>query len=327
MAVIDKFTSCFAPYIKDMIIQKQREGFIYESTSYHLKCFDIFCEKNNVKEPCITKELMSSWGTLRDTEGKVYLSSRMSAVRQLCLYMQSLGMDSYIPARFSQKSHMVAHVMDDMELKAFFEQADSYHPDLNATVFMRLAMEYRVLFRMIFCCGLRVSEARKLTLETVDLKKGILSIYQSKGHKDRIVYIPEDLCNLCKEYLAVMKDTYGLTPEWFFPARDPNKKLSVCSIDKKFRDFWAKTRYSSGCDHNPTVHSFRHSFVVKRMNLWMENDIDLNAMMPYLSNYLGHSSVDDTFYYYHQIDSAFKIIKKKDISSANIIPEVAHDEE
>ena len=63
------------------------------------------------------------------------------------------------------------------------------------------------------------------------------------------------------------------------------------------------------------------------MNLWMENDIDLNGMMPYLSNFLGHSSVNDTFYYYHQIDSAFKIIKKKDISSANIIPEVAHDEE
>jgi integrase/recombinase XerD len=327
MAVKDEFTSCFAPYIEDMIIQKQREGFIYESTSYHLKCFDTFCEKINVKEPCITKELMAKWGTLRDTEGKIYLSSRMSAVRQLCLYMQSLGMDSYIPAHFSHKSHMVAHVMDDMEIKSFFEQADSYHPILNATVFIRLSMEYRVLFRMIFCCGLRISEARKLTLETVDLEKGTLSIYQSKGHKDRIVYIPEDLSDLCKEYLVVMQDIYGLTPEWFFPARDPNKKLSVCTIDKKFREFWAKTPYSSGCDHNPTVHSLRHSFVVKRMNLWMENDIDLNAMMPYLSNYLGHSSVDDTFYYYHQIDSAFKIIKKKDISSAIIIPEVDHDEE
>lgn len=57
----------------------------------------------------------------------------------------------------------------------------------------------------------------------------------------------------------------------------------------------------------------------------MENNEDLKALMPYLSKYLGHTSVDDTFYYYHQISQAFKIIKSKDELSDMIIPEV-HDE-
>lgn len=54
----------------------------------------------------------------------------------------------------------------------------------------------------------------------------------------------------------------------------------------------------------------------------MESDIDLTSRMPYLSKYLGHTSVDDTFYYYHQVNSAFKLIKEKDSSSVIIIPEV-----
>ena len=327
MSVTYEYSSCFAYYIIDLIRQKQQEGFIYETEAYHLKCFDTFCEKNEITEPCITKELMSSWGTLRDSEGKAYLSRRISAVRQLCLYMQSLGLDSYIPTRFYKNIHAVAHVLDDAELTAFFEQVDSYYPSINASVFKRLSMEYRVLFRMILCCGLRVSEARKLKIEDVNLEDGKLMVRQSKGRKDRIVYISNDLCNLCRDYLYTIKKIYGLNPEWLFPARNPVVPFTVCTVDYKLRQFWAKTQYAAGCDRSPTVHSLRHSFVVKRMNLWMESSTNLNAMMPYLSSYLGHSSVDDTFYYYHHIDSAFKIIRKKDTSSINIIPEVNCDEE
>ena len=53
--------------------------------------------------------------------------------------------------------------------------------------------------RMLFCCGLRVSEARKLRLDMVDLENGVLKIYQSKGSNDRLVYLPEDLQQLCCE--------------------------------------------------------------------------------------------------------------------------------
>ena len=48
-------------------------------------------------------------------------------------------------------------------------------------------------------------------------------------------------------------------------------------------------------------------------------------MMPYLSKYLGHSSPDDTFYYYHQVEEAFSIIKQKDLSASFVIPEVADE--
>jgi integrase len=54
----------------------------------------------------------------------------------------------------------------------------------------------------------------------------------------------------------------------------------------------------------------------------MEQGIPLRSMLPYLSRHLGHKSVEDTFYYYHQLDTAFRIIHDRDRQSKVIIPEV-----
>lgn len=322
-----QYQSCLAPFIEALIMQKRLEGFLYDTEEYHLKHFDAFCIKQKLSQPVISRELVIAWSEIRDTEGKVYRSRRVSALRQLALYMQSQGMEAHIPTHFYQKSHYVAHVLSDEEIQEFFKAADSYHPDHNSVAFMRLSMEYRVLFRIIYCCGLRVSEARKLRNTDVNLSDGAICIAQSKGRKDRIVYLAPDVLELCVEYRNLMDSEYNTKSDWFFPARNPDNILSVCTIDSKFRQFWAKTPYAVACDRSPTVHCLRHSYVVKKMNLWMEEGIALNSMMPYLSKYLGHSSPSDTFYYYHQIDTAFKIIRARDTLSAKVIPEVGIYEE
>lgn len=113
--------------------------------------------------------------------------------------------------------------------------------------------------------------------------------------------------------------------DYAFPSSDPGKPLEVASINKKFKEFWKNTSGATDSRY-PTVHSLRYSFVVKRMNLWMEEGKNLTAMMPYLSKYLGHESVENTYYYYYQIESAFKIVRQKDLLSDRIIPEVAYEE-
>jgi integrase len=303
------------------------KGFLYDTEEYHLKHFDAFCAGQSLSQPVISKALVMAWRNIRDSEGKVHCSRRVSAVRQLALYLRSQGMEAYIPTHFYQKSHNVAHILPDEEIREFFRALDSYRPEVNAAVFKRLSMEYRVLFRIIYCCGLRVSEARKLKNSDVNLGDGSIRIMQSKGRKDRIVYLAPDLLQLCIEYRHLIDSVYHAMSDWFFPARDPDSKLSVCTIDLKFRQFWAKTSFAANCDKSPTVHSLRHSYVVKRMNLWMEHGIALNNMMAYLSKYLGHCSPDDTFYYYHQIDAALKIVRNRDVLSSGIIPEVFTYEE
>jgi len=139
--------------------------------------------------------------------------------------------------------------------------------------------------------------------------------------KDRLVYVAEDLLALCRTYDGRISKRLP-NRIWFFPGRKENQPFSKTGIDKKFRQFWDMTECSKNCDKPPTVHSLRHAFVVDRMNQWMLEGISLDAMMPYLSRYLGHSGTKDTMYYYHQVKSAFQIVRQKDLLSVQIIPEV-----
>lgn len=58
------------------------------------------------------------------------------------------------------------------------------------------------------------------------------------------------------------------------------------------------------------------------MNLWAEEGLDLQVMMPYLSRYLGHKSINETFYYYYLVSDAYKTVAKKDTVASAVIPEV-----
>jgi len=320
-----QYQSCFGTFIEEFIQEKKNVGFVYESEEWQLKHFDAFCVDEGISEPRLSKELVKKWGTMRDGEEIVTCSKRLSVIRQLGLYMASLGMQAYIPSRFYKRIKKVVHILSDDEIKDFFKNIDEYKPAIRVPFFYRLSMEYRVIFRLIYCCGLRISEARTLKNEDVDLTNGRIRILEAKGHKDRLVYLADDLAELLREYTAAMKTLYACQSDWFFPSRDPEKCLSNGTIGKRFKESWVQTSFAQNCDRDPTVHCLRHSFVVKRMNLWMEEGISLKEMLPFLSKFLGHTSPDDTFYYYHQMDSAFRIVRKQDKTSAKVIPEVAPD--
>jgi integrase len=135
-----------------------------------------------------------------------------------------------------------------------------------------------------------------------------------------------DMLKMCTNYDGLMAK---LVPdrEWFFPGRDESRPFLKNSIDKKFKEFWNMTPYAGKVDKEPTVNCLRHTYVVTKMNEWMNEGRDFEVMMPYLSRYLGHSSIDETQYYYHQTVSAFEIVRKHDSVSDKVIPEVIPYEE
>ena len=321
-----EYQSCFAPYIKQFLLEKRSVGFTYETEEWKLKHFDDFCVKESIIQPYLSRELVKKWGTLREGESLSTCSARISIIRQFALFMISLGEEAYIPSDFYKSEKRLVHILSDDEISALFHEIDNYSPEIRAVSFLRLSAEYKVIFRLIYCCGLRISEARKLKWNDADLEAGTLKIMHSKGHKDRLIYMSDDLAVLIKKYKTMLNDHHGCVSEWVFPARELERCLSSVTINAVFRRAWNATPYAKGCDKAPTVHSLRHSFVVKRMNLWMEEGVALKEMLPFLSRYLGHQSTDDTFYYYHQVSEAFRIIRDRDKTSDFVIPEVTGHE-
>lgn len=317
-----EYSSALAPYINSLLADKRSMGYSYDNQAYLLKKFDEYWMEQGIESPVITMESLEKWMVQRDTECRQYRDGRISAVRQLALHMNASGLEAYIPRGFFSKNKRMPHLFSDGELLAFFSEVDSYAPIAKSEVFDRMAHEYRILFRMYYCCGLRRTEACRLRTRDVDLKGGILTILRSKGDKDRNVYLPDDLCLLCARYLDYLRNVMGTEPYWFFPSKDPDKPLPGATVDRRFNKFWGCTAYAESCEKKPTVHCFRHTYVVKRMNLWMEQGLSLDVMMPYLSKYLGHKGADGTFYYYHSVKETYRVIREKDTIANAVIPEV-----
>jgi integrase/recombinase XerD len=314
----------FKPYIDGLIEQKRSLGYPYDGSARILTAFDAFCRAHYPDEMRLTQALILQWAQKRDDEHVNGLGRRLSPVRQLAKYMNRLGLEAYIlPVSLSGKQiRYVPHIFTDQELQAFFAQTDQC-PDNPQYPARHLIIP--VFFRVLYCCGLRLSEARRLTIDDVDLVTGRLVIRQSKNRPERTVMLSEGVLNLCRVYDARIS---RLCPHrrGFFP--NPAGQL-YCghTIDDWFRLIWAKTGIANYSGNPPRVHDFRHSFAVKRLNLWVQEEKDLNACLPYLSEYLGHAHLTETDYYLHLVPEFFPVFREKSRTTwANVIPEVAHDE-
>ena len=321
-----EYKSVFAEKITDYISVRRKAGFLFDNPAYWLFRFDQFCCSNKIQEKFISKQLFNTWASRNKSETKTTQCNRLEALKNFSVYLNTVGIPSYIPTNLPRPEKTVPYLMTDNDIREFFAQVDFYDPCTTKESFKRMALEYKVLFRLIYCCGLRNNEACSLKTENMNLSEGYFTIYQFKGRKDRIVYLSDDLRILCSDYLDWLYSRTGLISEWFFPGRNLNTHIPKTSVDRKFNEFWNATKASESCDKKPTVHCLRHAYVIKRINLWMDADLPLSVMMPYLSNFLGHKGPIETFYYYHQVEDAFRTIKRKDTISSRVIPEVYHEE-
>ena len=159
------------------------------------------------------------------------LQSLAAPVRELARWFRRRGIAAYVlPAAVLEKpARYVPHVYSDRELAALFAATDRcrYCPEVP---FRHLVMP--VLFRTIYACGLRCSEARLLRVADVDVENGVLQIRDSKGGKDRQLPLSEQLRERRAGYHAKLAGQPGW--EWFFPGATPgvpssNRRVaSVC---------------------------------------------------------------------------------------------------
>lgn len=87
---------------------------------------------------------------------------------------------------------------------------------------------------------------------------------------------------------------------------------------------------STGADMMATPISSAMRWMVRathRLYHWMCEGKDLNAMLPYLSAYMGHAQLSDTYYYIHLVPGLMEEMSDFAFSSAEVLlPEVETDE-
>ena len=159
------------------------------------------------------------------------------------------------------------------------------------------------LIGLLYSTGLRISEALKLTLEDVDLKRKLLLIRQTKFKKSRWVPISVSTTRSLSFFLE-QRQGYGFSTNKSAPVFVNSRKNAngrpygyetFCHI---FLEIIRKEKIRGPMgESGPRVHDLRHSFAVHRLAKWYREGAVISAKLPLLSTYLGHSSLIGTEIY------------------------------
>ncbi len=320
------FSSMFASYIIGLIEQKRSLGYKYESEVQILRRFDKFCVDYYHDEKNLTVDLVMDWSKKRPTEKAATLQNRITPVKELAKYMTRLGLDAFIFPRgmMPRPTRYIPHIYTNQELKKIFSQADKCHY-CSQVPYRHLVMPE--FFRLLYSCGMRLSEARLLKVQDIDLTLGVIKIVNAKLGKIRQLPLsPEMLKRLNSFYQTV--HLFSQPEDWFFPGYH-GKPMTRGNVEKNLRKFlWQARIPHGGRGKGPRVHDLRHTFAVHCLRKWTLESKDLRAYLPVLQAYLGHVSLSDTAYYLHLTADVFpNITKKMNEAFIDVIPEVGESHE
>lgn len=315
------FQSILGELITGYIEEKRAVGYEYIKGPFLLKHFDTLLVKEHLVEKKLPKELVLLWTKKRPNETESNRNTRICIVRGFAKYMVRLGYEAYIfpaAAVTIDRYSYVPYIFSEKELKSIFTICDSY-PVSDVSPNRHLILP--LLLRMLYGCGLRISEALNLKLNEVDLKQGTLFIRDAKFGKERIVPMAESLTESCRQYTGKVHNYASRNP-YFFPS-----PYGGCYKESTIYQLFRGILWKVGISHRgkgPRLHDIRHSFSVHCLKKWVLNKEDLTSLLPYLSVYLGHVDLRGTQHYLRLTADLYpQITASVEQNFSFLIPEVA----
>lgn len=282
----------FAEVANDFIIYKRSAGFKYENEAKCLSRFCCFSMKQGISEIEISRDIAEKWIAPREGESKKSRGHRITCIRQFSLYLNALGYDAYIVPEVKGIYHnsFVPYIFTHQQIADVINAADNTTPREVARN-MHLALP--VIFRILYGCGLRVSEVVKLQYKDVNLEDGILIIREAKTDKDRYIPLSDSVKQACINYAENI--WWDKDDEYFFFAPD-RTMISPMTVYQRYRRYLEVAGIShGGKGQGPRLHDIRHSHVSLLIHM------GFTALA--IGNRVGHESEKITYRYSHLFPS------------------------
>ncbi len=177
-----------------------------------------------------------------------------------------------------RREHKLPNVLSKEEVKQLLEAPSN--------------IKHRAMLSLIYACGLRRSELLHLKPAHVDSKRGVLTIQNAKGNKDRIVPISERVLTMLREYYTAYRPKV-----WLFEGQSKGEQYSEYSLQSVLKQALTKAKISKPV----TLHWLRHSYATHLL----EAGTDLR----YIQELLGHKSSKTTEIYTHVSITGLKKIR------------------
>ncbi|KJS03706.1 MAG: hypothetical protein VR68_01015 [Peptococcaceae bacterium BRH_c4a] len=277
--------------------------------------------------PVLTKDTACLIALRRENEAQGTQLNRIGILRQLAEFMVSMGMEAYIyPKHYTlkYKYDFTPYIFSQDQIVSVIRATDkmvytSHSPNAH--------LVFPALIRVLFGCGLRSSEVRKLKVSDVDLNNGVLTIVKSKNNISRYVPMSAPLTEHLRPYSKALNFEPG-KDGYFFPS-PYGGFYSETVLRDRCHEFFAQANIpllSNG--RYPRVHDMRHSFIVHAYaNLTNTYHLDLYTAMPLIASYVGHTNIKDTERYIHLPEFHYSnITSAGQAIIASSVPEVIFDE-
>jgi integrase len=155
---------------------------------------------------------------------------------------------------------------------------------------------YRTPIKLIYCCGLRLSECLSLTIHDIDAKEGKLWIRGSKNHKDRMIPIAKSMIEDLRRYWAIHRHPLLLFPN--VGRGDNDRSLTASRMNAATRPMPVSSLQRLMVEARKelniptcTCHTLRHSFATHL--------VEAGASLHTVKALLGHAHIDTTMIYLH----------------------------
>jgi integrase/recombinase XerD len=295
------YQSFLADAMRDYLDYLDHLGFTLAAPAHNLKVIDRFLVNNNIAciQHCDTRFWLE---LLAQHQGRVRaktLQNWRCTFHGLCRYLVRQGWIPENPAAaFSvpKLQHYRPYVFSIEELQRFFDWLQGRAEDAGDPLTSFRFRSLYVFYHLIYACGLRVSEAVRLTAADYSAEQRTLFIQPSKFLKDRLIPIGERVASNLDLLLKLRQHRFGIRAEGpfflFLPERRPyTKHWAGQQFRKALRHlgiYRAKV-VRQGCTHGtPHLHELRRAFAVHRLIRWYRERADVDAKLPLLATYMGH---------------------------------------
>ncbi len=152
----------------------------------------------------------------------------------------------------------------------------------------KLNFTYSIIVRLLYSCGLRISEVLNLTAGDLDIENNSINVFDSKNHVSRLVIFSDSMKQCFEKYIEICDIKDGM----LFKNRK-GKKIVYHTFRFYYKDMLAKANLNT----DAKIHALRHIFANTAFNQMIEKGYNEGIIILYLQKYMGHKDIYETEYY------------------------------
>lgn len=296
--------------VQQYLDARRQLGFELIAPGTELMRFARYADAREHRGP-LTQDLIVGWAREHvKRTSTVTAARRLEVIRPFIAYFRQIEPASEIPPVGTLgcgHRRLVPHIYTDQEVAQLLQATDCLTPHGGLR-----PLTYRTLFGLIAAAGLRLSEALNLAVRDVDLGASAITVRQTKFRKSRCLPLHSSVIQALGAYRLSRDCCHGTDPDMPFFVSQSGAALPRRTVEHVFRHMQSDLCWQARGDHPaPRIHDLRHTFAVRRLQCWREQDQSIDQALFWLCTYLGHAKISDTYWYLTGVPELMDSIGKR----------------